>query len=187
MTSGTQKRPRAKKDDDEDDHDKDKDKDDKETKMKTVAMNINMSKLQLTQHVNYIGEIKDMALARSQEDVNIDTLLQSTTVENLDRISALGANTNKEQFKMAVICKAFYEADMVKIEMAKDQLNHASSIYTDIAKTIILTNAAAENGRVSWEAIANKAKKTRDGKLITSGKVIFEAVPIGLINREGNT
>ena len=81
--------------------------------MKTVAMNMNMSKLQLTQHVNYIGEIKDMALARSQEDVNIDTLLQSTTVENLDRISALGANTNKEQFKMAVICKASYEADMV--------------------------------------------------------------------------
>ena len=138
--------------------------------MKAIIFDIKAAKLQLAQGESKIGALREVALV--DIDVELDTMIDYTDIEDLDKIIALTGATSKESAKIAVLAKAFYKEKYDDFEMAGEQLSFAQVIYTGLTKMAVIKDSAGDSGRVSWEGISAKARVAKEKKLVQIGKVI---------------
>ena len=138
--------------------------------MKAIIFDIKAAKLQLAQGESKIGALREVALV--DIDVELDTMIDYTDIEDLDKIIALTGATSKESTKIAVLAKAFYKEKYDDFEMAGEQLSFAQVIYTGLTKMAVIKDSAGDSGRVSWEGISAKARVAKEKKLVQIGKVI---------------
>ena len=138
--------------------------------MKAIIFDIKAAKLQLAQGESKIGALREVALV--DIDVELDTMIDYTDIEDLDKIIAMAGATSKESAKIAVLAKAFYKEKYDDFEMAGEQLSFAQVIYTGLTKMAVIRDSAGDSGRVSWEGISAKARVAKEKKLVQIGKVI---------------
>ena len=123
----------------------------------------------LRQGVSAVGAIKDSALEKSSQQVQLATKFGDMSVEDLGKIQALGGTTQKESQKLQVINAAVWGAELGQIDEASKELGYCHQLYYSATKLAILDQYTAPNGRIHWDEVSKAAAAVKDAKLMQAG------------------